>query len=326
MLEIPFPAGLVPPDAPKGTLCYLVKQDQGWLMVDSCVNDQTCFDALCQQLAALDISLKDIRWLLITHFHPDHFGLAGKIKAASDATVIMHRIDWAMIEMIKTRCQEWSAKDTSQWAGSLGLEPSDFHRYRRGFDLRLMLFPEDLEPDVLLDGEEERVGDNGRLQAILTPGHTPGHVCVYDEKSKMLLSGDHVLLGITSNITPSITGGEDLLGRYLESLRKVREMDVSMVLPAHERPFAELSKRVDELLAHHETRLGQVLAALQNEPLGANEIAAQVDWVVGLWDKLDGMNRLLAIQETLAHLHLLENRGKVTRMERGGRTMFKKGM
>src|SRR4030042_5592986 len=83
MLEVLFPPGWFPPDAPAATLCYLVKMPEGWLMVDSGFNHDYSFDSLCRQLDSLGISLQDIRWLLITHFHPDHMGLAGWVKAYS---------------------------------------------------------------------------------------------------------------------------------------------------------------------------------------------------------------------------------------------------
>ena len=322
MLEVPFPPGWLPPDAPAGTLSYLVEEEEGWLMVDSGFNDDTCFDALCQQLAALGTSLKDIRWLLLTHFHPDHFGLAGRIKAASDCRVVMHRNDWDMAHYIMKSAQEFHIDEATEWLRSLGVPPSHLGRYREVVISGRMLFPTYLEPDIVLEGEEEPLGERGRLRAILTPGHTPGHVCVYDEGNKFLFSGDHVLIGITTHIAPSYLTDDNQLGQYLAALQKVRRLDVELVLPAHERPFANLSRRVDELLEHHEQRLEQVLGAVRDHPSSPWEIASQVEWTVGLWEEMDAMNRLLAIQETLAHLHLLQERGRVATVEQGGLSLY----
>ncbi len=195
------------------------------------------------------------------------------------------------------------------------------HCYARVFEFGTALFPTDAEPDLLLDGEDQPVGNAG-LRAILTPGHTPGHVCVYDERNKLLFSGDHVLTGITTHITPGILSNDDQLSRYLESLEKVRALDVQMVLPAHEHPFANLSERVGQLLEHHEKRLHQVLAPIRHHALSARDIASQVEWMVGLWEQMDGINRLLAIQETLAHLRLLQERGLVITKEKEGVNLY----
>ena len=323
MLDVPFPPGWLPPDAPAGTLSYLVEEEGGWLMVDSGFKDDACFDALCQQLAVLGTSLKDIRWLVLTHFHPDHFGLAGRIKAASDTRVVMHRQDWDVAQFIMKSAEEWSIDQVMQWAKSLGVATSELEGYQQMVSLGKVLFPKDVEPDIVLEGEEEPLGERGNLRAILTPGHTPGHICVYDERNKFLFSGDHVLLGITTHIAPSFLTSDNQLGQYLAALQKVRRLDAELVLPAHEEPFADLSRRVDELLEHHEQRLEQVLAAVRDHPSSPWEIASKVEWTVGLWEQMDALNRLLAIQETLAHLHLLQERRRVAIVEEGGLSLYK---
>ena len=291
-------------------------------MVDSGFNHDTCFNSLCQQLAALGTSVKDIRWLLITHFHPDHFGLAGRIKAASGTKVVMHQEDWNIARFIVESPEEWSIDQIGQWLRSLGVPPSELVGYQQVVKFGKMLFPKNLQPDILLQGEEEWLGERGHLRAILTPGHTPGHLCVYDEKNKFLFAGDHVLNEITPHVAPIDLAGQNQLDQYLKSLRKLQRLEVELVLPAHERPFAHLSQRVDELLEHHRRRLEHVLTVVRHHPLSPLEIASQVEWV-GLWEGMDAMNRLLAIQETLAHLRLLEEHGRVTMVEREGLTLYK---
>jgi glyoxylase-like metal-dependent hydrolase (beta-lactamase superfamily II) len=321
MLEIPFPQGWFPPDAPSATLCYLVRQGQGWLLVDCGLKHHSCLDSLLQQLRALNVSPRDIKWLLITHFHPDHFGLASELKALSDARIIMHRLDWEVLQFILNAARGSVSETFEQWVTSVGVLPKELEGYNRAFEFGTALFPVDAEPDSLLDGEDERVGDSG-LRAILTPGHTPGHVCVYDEKNRLLFSGDHVLMEVTSHISPAILGNDDQLDLYLQSLKKVAALDVRMVLPAHENPFSNLAQRVGELLEHHEERLQQVLAPIRSRPLSARDIAARVEWVVGFWEQMDSVNRLLAILETLAHLRVLQERGLVVTEEKHGVNLY----
>lgn len=322
-MDVPFPKGWFPPDAPEATICYLLKQADGWLMIDTGLHHPESFDSLCSQLSALRISFSDIRWIVITHFHPDHFGLAGRVKAASDARVVMHRRDWEVVRFIIDSSKSWSSHDFSRWACSMGMQISEIDGLRQVVGFGVMLFSFVSEPDVLLEEDEQLVGDTGLLRAIRTPGHTPGHLCVYDQGNKVLFAGDHVLTDITTHITPGFLDTDDQLSQYLHALRLVQKLDVRMVFPAHEQPFANLSNRVDELLGHHERRLEQVLTPLRKWPLSAREIASQVEWTVASWDRMDGMNRLLAIQETLAHLRLLQGQGRVTMIEENGVNLFK---
>jgi len=316
MLEVPFPEGLVPPDAMGGkTLSYLVADDGGWLMVDCGFNHETCFEAVCFQLSALGASITDIRRLVITHCHPDHFGLAGRIKAESGAEIIMHQQDWEMARFVMESGDNWSMDQVLEWARSLGVPPQEVEGYEDIMAFGKMLFPSGLQPDRLVKGKDEPISDGSHLRGILTPGHTPGHLCLYDESSRVLFSGDHVLTGITTHISPSFLTDDNQLAQYLTSLQAVRQLQVDLVLPAHEEPFTDLPYRVDQLLAHHEQRLGQVLAALGNRASSPWEIASHVEWTVGTWDEMDATNRMLAMQETLAHIQVLEERGMVSSVE-----------
>ena len=323
MLEAPFFLGLESRDEESLTLCYLVQEEDGWLMVDSGYNDKACFDALCRQIDSLGITLRDIRWLVITHYHPDHSGLANLIKAASGAKVVMHRDDWNILQNIVGSSEEWNINGLVPWVRSLGVPPIELEGFREMATFGRRLFPTGLEVDILLQGEENPVGDSGRLRAILTPGHSPGHICIYDEKSKVLFSGDHILVGITPHISPSHLTSYDQLAQYLNALRKVQYLDVGLVLPAHERPFDHLSRRVDELLEHHRGRLEEVLIALSKGMLSPWDVACEVEWAVGKWNQMDATNRVLAVRETLAHLQLLEQRGKVTLTERDGVSLYR---
>jgi glyoxylase-like metal-dependent hydrolase (beta-lactamase superfamily II) len=318
MVGAPFFLGLESRNEESLTLCYLVQDADGWLMVDSGYNDEGCFNALCQQIDSLGIELKDIRWLVLTHYHPDHSGLANLIKAASGAKVVMHQDDWNILENIVGSSEEWNIHGLVPWVRSFGVPPNQLEGFREMATFGRRLFPTGLEVDVLLQGEENQVGNSGRLRAILTPGHSPGHLCFYDEGNKLLFSGDHILVEITPHISPSHMTSHDQLGQYLDALRKVQHLDVELVLPAHERPFDYLRQRVDEILEHHSGRLEEVLVALSGRMLTPWDIAHEVEWAVGKWDQMDATNRVLAVRETVAHLQLLEQRGQVALAERDG--------
>ncbi|MCX5999448.1 MAG: MBL fold metallo-hydrolase, partial [Chloroflexi bacterium] len=251
-------------------------------------------------------------------------GLAARLKAEADVEVTMHRLDWEMAQYIMKSSDEFSLEEVLDWMRSLGVPESGIAGYAQLLSFGRLLFPADFQPDILLEGDDTPLGE-GKLHAILTPGHTPGHVCVYDKERRLLFSGDHVLGKITPHVGPSLLTDDDQLGRYLASLEKVRQLDVDLVLPAHEEPFGNLSRRVDELLQHHEERLEHVLAVLQDHPSTAWGIATQIDWAGGSCQQMDVTNRLLALQETLAHLQLLHHRGQVAVTESDGVTLYVHG-
>jgi len=168
-------------------------------------------------------------------------------------------------------------------------------------------------PDVLLEDDEMVAIAGWDLRAVWTPGHSPGHICLYSDERKLLLSGDHVLPHITPNISVHRQQLDNPLGDFLESLAKLKVLDPDEVLPAHEYRFANLHARLDELLAHHESRLAEIEAVLAGRPgISVWELTLSLHWSRP-WDEIPVYMQRAANGETLAHLVLLETRGRVRR-------------
>lgn len=153
------------------------------------------------------------------------------------------------------------------------------------------------------------------LQCILTPGHTPGHLCLYEPEQQCLFAGDHVLFHITPNIC-RWSGVEDSLGNYLASLRKVRDLPAELLLPAHRAETGSLAARVDELTAHHARRVENALETIGREPgLTAYEIAGRMAWSIQCrgWTDFPLPQQFFAVGEAMAHLDYLTARGRAVR-------------
>ncbi len=317
MVKVPLLIGSLQRDRDFQTLSYLIDTGSGWLMVDSGYNDAGAFDILCRRVSEIGLSIKDIRWLFLTHYHPDHSGLAKHIKDASGAQVIIHRADWDILQHTVGPNKVWNLDGLVEWAKCLGVPPGVLQNFYDMASFGRALFPTGLEPDVVLDNNESQV-IHDQFRAILTPGHSPGHICLHDRERRILFSGDHVLVDITPHISPSHLTSYNQLGQYLEALRKVQPLDVDQVLPAHERPFDGLAKRVDEILVHHEQRLAEVIDGLSDRTAATPwDLAEKVSWDVGTWAEMDATNRVLAVRETLAHLEYLESNGQVGRTQSG---------
>ena len=126
------------------------------------------------------------------------------------------------------------------------------------------------------DGETRSVGDY-RFQCIHTPGHTPGHICLYEPDRKVLLAGDHILIDITPNIQCWSDEG-DPLNRYIESLDRVYTLDVERVLPGHRRLFPTFRERIDGLKTHHQQRADEILEVLDGKTKTGYEVASMMTW------------------------------------------------
>jgi glyoxylase-like metal-dependent hydrolase (beta-lactamase superfamily II) len=167
-------------------------------------------------------------------------------------------------------------------------------------------------PDRLLEDGEHADFPGGRMRAVHTPGHTPGHLCFAEENTRLFFSGDHVLPRISPNISTNHGGLDDPLRDYLASLAAVRDQDPAEVLPAHEWRFRGLDDRVDLLTAHHEARLDELLGAVRSHPRSTPwDLAAHLTWSRP-WEQYERRMRIFAVTETDAHLRLLASRGLVT--------------
>ncbi|MGD0052504.1 MAG: MBL fold metallo-hydrolase [Vulcanimicrobiaceae bacterium] len=277
----------------------------GWTLVDCGWKADDVRAALDAGLAEVGRTLGDVRRLLITHVHFDHYGLAATLLREGVPRLGMHPRDWAVAQEILAdpraadlQADAWTARNGFELDGSI----EDDEQHHR---------TELAEPtDLLEDGA--RVG---RLSAIWTPGHTPGHLCFFDSVSGKVLTGDHVLDPVTPHVGVWREGRGDPLGNYVNSLRAVAALPSHGALPAHGEPFADLPGRVDELLAHHEHREAQVLAVLAKGATSGAGVARGLLWRRrgDPFDALHPAHQQFAVAETLAHLEHLRARGLVTR-------------
>jgi glyoxylase-like metal-dependent hydrolase (beta-lactamase superfamily II) len=170
----------------------------------------------------------------------------------------------------------------------------------------------------LQDGHRLRYGGRER-ECVLTPGHTPGHMCLYDEANRRLICGDHILGLITPNITIELSL-ENPLQAYLESLAKVDVLEVDELLTTHGIPVDDMHQRIAELYHHHEVRLAEVVKILGDEWKNAYETARDMTWEIDCrnWDEFPAPQKWFATGEAISHLQYLYFTGKVDREEHNG--------
>lgn len=305
------------PWSPLGyTLAYLIESTAGPVLIDAGWDHPDSWQALVDGLAAAGTAPADMYGVLVTHHHRDHLGLAAQVRESSGAWVALHPADTAVLR--RFRDDEASASAGQRLERSLaGLEtagapPEEIAALRA--QANRQPWPAPFLPDrEVADGVLADVPGR-ELRALWTPGHSPGHTCFYLEGERLLLSGDHLLPGITPHIGLFDGDDADPLADFLASLERLTALDVAEVLPAHEHRFTAHADRAREIVAHHQARLAEVELALV--PAGATlwEVAAQMEWNQP-WSEMSQGSHRMALSEAAAHLRYLERRQRV-RMRR----------
>jgi glyoxylase-like metal-dependent hydrolase (beta-lactamase superfamily II) len=265
------------------------------------MNREECYKALSSALKRLEVSNPII---FVTHLHADHIGLVGELGASE--ICFSKKESEIVLKMFDDPSEYWRAIVEKYMANGFPEEEArKMLKLHPGIRYTTM---DRIEFTEMKDGDEIEIGDF-RLRCIETPGHSPAHMCLYDEDKKLFFSGDHVLLDITPNITwwPFL---ENSLKSYLESLDKVRDLEVNLVLPGHRRLWKDLRARVDEIKRHHDVRLKEAFNAL-DRPKTAWEVAPSITWDLKYerWEDVHVVQKWFAVGETVAHLEYLLKQG-----------------
>jgi glyoxylase-like metal-dependent hydrolase (beta-lactamase superfamily II) len=291
---------------------WLVPGRKGWFLVDTGMRTRAVREAWesLERRLPLAGSLESI---LVTHHHPDHFGMAQWLSTRFGVGVVMHELAAAAAISGMEEPESGPAYPSDGFAERLGVElDPEMQSILRGGSYRAIVSG---CPEIeALPADATLAGVDCDWRVSIHDGHAPGHVCLHDDVSRVLISGDQLLPGISSNISlyPSNEQG-DPLGDYLASLERLAQLPAdTLILPAHGRPFMSLHARIEALRREHSGRLQQIRDVC-TEPVSTSKIAASLFRM----DRLDALNRLLATTETLAHLRHLELMGQVHRSGRG---------
>ena len=181
-------------------------------------------------------------------------------------------------------------------------------------------------PDIILEDGDTISNDSFEFEVLWTPGHSPGHICLYEKEKKFILTGDHVLFETTPHVGFNPVSGDNPLGDYVSSLEKLENLKTHFVLPGHGPVFNALGLRVAKILEHHEGRKNAIMKSLRNGLQTAYAIAQEIPWMtdqggtsfrnLGVWDKR------MAVTETIAHLNVLTHEGRVANVDMDGASLY----
>jgi glyoxylase-like metal-dependent hydrolase (beta-lactamase superfamily II) len=309
--RIPLP---LPMDGLKAINVYVLTTDDGLVLVDGGWAIPEARELLDRSLRTIGAGFGDITRFLVTHAHRDHYTLARVLGTELGVDVALGRGEEPSLLGLN-QLDELTESPFAQLLRTAGahdlaeLWNTDADERERPDPAWWQL------PDTWLEGDHQIPVGHRTLDAVQTPGHTPGHYVFADRAEEVLFAGDHVLPTITPSIGFTFPVVPQPLGDFMASLTKVRALPDLRILPAHG-PLAPSShERVDALLAHHEHRLDQCVAALVAGARTSVEVAGRLGWTrhEHPYDELDVFNRGMAAMETKAHLELLVARGVATR-------------
>jgi glyoxylase-like metal-dependent hydrolase (beta-lactamase superfamily II) len=288
---------------------WLLEDGPGWTIVDCGYGLDETKEAW-ERIFAEGLEGRRVRRIIVTHYHPDHIGLAGWLAERWDAPLWTTEKEWLHARMHSQDGGEASAAARRDFARRAGLDDdasASFAErqgsYRRGVP--------SVPPSYhrVTDGTVIEIGGR-EWHVIVGEGHAPELACLYCAETGVLIAGDQILPKISPNISVQThEPGGDPLARFLASLTKIRAVlpPETLILPSHNLPFYGVHQRIDELAAHHQERCGEVITAC-TRPTTAAELLP-----VLFRRQLDRHQVGFALGEALAHLHYLERQGAIAR-------------
>jgi glyoxylase-like metal-dependent hydrolase (beta-lactamase superfamily II) len=309
-VEVPLPGNPL-----KAINSYVIKTKGQNLIIDTGMNRDECISVIDSALKKLNINLSETDFF-ITHFHSDHLGLVSNL-ATDTSIVYFNRKDAEF--MRRTGEYRNSLLSFARMNGFPENELLEALKKHPGYRYGAR---GPLEFTILREGDTISIGDY-LFECVETPGHTGGHMCLYEPNRKIFVAGDHILEDITPNISLWSDQGNPL-EEYLASLDKVYNFDVSVVLPGHRRIFRDFRKRIRELKKHHQRRVEEVIDILKKGRKNAYQIAAEMEWDIdyGSWELFPTTQKWFAVGEAISHLRYLEEKGVIRKRLDGEVLLF----
>jgi len=302
-LRLPLPW----PGVPHGNV-WAVAADGGIVLFDTGIGGKGRFRQLDIALGQAGFGVEDVKLLVCTHSHTDHYGLAAPIVEGADCELWMHPA-WQHVRLL-AEDPTAALEQRIEVGRQSGVPLASLERFRErrqddddnGIDAIV-------EPDRDLVPGVEVETDLGTWQVHETPGHAPSHVVLHQPERRLMISGDHLLgrtvLFFDHGHTP------DPVGEFLRSLDAVEPLAVDLVLPGHGRTFREPQVKIDEARAQVQGLLGQVRAALGRAEKTAFEI---VEDIVGP-DNVGNIGTVWVLQIVLSCLDHLAIGGEVAAVD-----------
>lgn len=289
---------------------WLLRDGDGWVIVDSGFDAPMCKE-VWEQVFKGFIQGRPVNKIIITHFHPDHIGLASWLALRCDCPVLITKGEFYHYQSIITREPERYRAQANAFVTEMGYAPQvaeKFVQFMESDDKPVEARVQESMCEFIQDADEIIVGE--RVWRVVSGnGHSPEHACLYCPELEVLISGDQAIPRISSNVSvyPS-NRDKDPLGDWLDSCAKLRDnipVD-TLILPSHQEPFRGIVPRMQQLIDDHHAQLNRLRLSV-GAPISPIEARA-----ILFTRELNTIETLLATGETLAHLNYLLHRQEVS--------------
>ncbi len=320
-IDVPFQVKFV--------CCYILKINGKIVLIDAGFNSPAWMKIFLQEINSIGLNIEDIDVCIITHNHLDHIGLIQEFKQKNpNLKIVMHNITNKILEWETDKSNteeiEEEAIRVSIEMKNYGLSEEERLRIVQFFTYwpKLRKYQ---APDQIVYDNDKLLND---LEIIWTPGHSFGHICVFDSKRKYLFSGDHILSRITPHIgnfiIPDFLADEyadynfkNVLEQYLQSLDRIDKLNPKIIFPGHQDIIYNPHERITAIKEHHKNRLNDISNVIKNNPLTPRRISQ-----IHFGEDLDEINSYMALSEVLGHLLYLEDLGKIEKFEKNGKFYY----
>lgn len=311
--RLPMP---IPGHTLGGVCAYLIRDHDGYVLVDAGMDIPACQEVFDAHLAALGVPITALHTIVVTHGHPDHGGQAPPLRERSGAPIWLSRRDAALVDPVHP-IGDADLDGLVAWLGRYGFPPEEAEEARQAVQ-RGLGRTATYTPDRLIeDGDELEVGPY-RFTVVATPGHTPGHVCLYEPAHCFALTGDHLFGMAAPNVRLMPFSGRDIMRQYVGSLRRIAELRPERALPGHGEPFERVAERVADVVEHQLKRRDRLKSLMTDRPQTPYQLA-QVVWGPGSgrrsWEQFNGRLRRNAGLTLAGHLEWLTLDGEIARYE-----------
>jgi glyoxylase-like metal-dependent hydrolase (beta-lactamase superfamily II) len=278
---------------------YLIYDQQGWVLIDPGLHTEVAEQHWIQTLRDFQIEWKQIHSIILTHHHPDHYGLAGWMQERTGAPVYMASRGYAQTQRLWGTHHEQNNEHYLTFLAEHGLPESLHPSMRNHLKEFVALVSPQPKVQSIEPGQTIYLADEP-YEILEAHGHAYGHLCFYQGEQQRIFCGDHVMPHITPNVSYLPGVDENPLESYLDSLQRLQTLPVRKAYPGHREPFGNWNERISQLLVHHEHRL-EWFRHYMKEPHTAYDACRTL-----FGDKLTIHQLRFALSETIAHLIFLK--------------------
>jgi glyoxylase-like metal-dependent hydrolase (beta-lactamase superfamily II) len=284
---------------------WAVKAGDGFVLFDTGMHQHDSFAQLERALTMCDLRVEDLRLVVCTHAHSDHYGQAATLVERTGCELWMHPNHEHMTRMAEDPEAVYARR--IEVARQSGVPDEPLRRYASQLSSRESGISGVIEPDRDLLNGVTIASDLGDWVVYETPGHAPSHVCMFQPQRRMLISGDHLLGRISLYFDYGYT--PDPVGEFLDSLDVVERLGARLCLAGHGRTFTDVYSHIQGNRKLVGERLQSVLEAVSHEPLSAFDVVPHV-----YGDALSGQNAHWLLSKILGYLTHLQATGLIRRI------------